>query len=920
MSTNSPLAIPDPVEEANRRFLDARRNLAPAIIAGDPGLQTAHRLQKITDRWLCQLWDHALADQFQDTVSLYATGGYGRDELCYHSDIDVLIALHDAALTDDADFALAMERLMAWSRHTRVCLSQAVRTTDQVRQLALDDLHTAIALLDLRYLSGPPGIDEEFGRADVIEVLRNHDGGRSFVLALIDEYRRRIARNGKTVFLLEPDVKNGEGGLRDLNNIGWAARVRWQLDVRRATDHSVSWGDAEQSNYCRRLDELLALRNQLHLLRDRKHDRLTFREQEALARLDESAAPDDADDAFEAAKHALTLAESPRDDDPKRRALAASIEAKMAIYYRRARAISTHCERALRRWSNDSDTTGIRRGPFEIRGGQLSLAEDSHLTDDEVFEALVVAGERDLLLDPRLETALEQKVAQWPAGDDAPSPLAHRLGKLLVDPRAPRRTSRRLLELGALTRIVPEFGPLVCHVHHDLYHVYTTDIHSLKCLEEGRRLLGADTDEHRRPAFCHIAHQVDDRSCFLMACLFHDIGKNRGGGHSEKGARLMESVAPRLGLDAERTERVVFLVRHHLDLSNTSRRRDVSDPEIIDGLARPIGDLETLNQLTALTYCDMSTVGPEVMDDWNASLLLQLYRRLYAALSPPESATATDASSDASERRARRRRILAEQLDDQDFDGAALDAFVDDLPLDHLLETEIQALDRQFETYHRTVWGDEDLAISLMPLSDRAATEIIVSCPDRPGTLAQITGAIASCGVNIMAANIVSTAGGHTLDIFHVAHFNPRAVPPVQPHPVDAPRRLQRLEERIAGALRGEIDVASLLEQRRGEQRLAPRPVPAVSTEINVDTDASSRFTILEVRAPDRRGLLYTIARTLLDCEVDIRVSRIDSLGHQAIDTFYVEEWNGDPLSSKRIDEVVCELRRAVSHFTGGGE
>lgn len=913
MSTHSPLAIPDSVAEANRRFLDARRQLAPSIIAECSGLKTAKELRTITDRWLCELWHQALPAPFEDAVSVHATGGYGRDELCLHSDIDVLIALHDPDVADAPEFALAMERLMAWSRHTRVSLSHAVRTPAQARQLLADDLHTAIALLDMRHLAGPRAQQSEFSTDAVIQHLRGDDRGRRFVLALIDEYRRRIARNGQTVFLLEPDLKNGEGGLRDLNYIAWAGQVRWEINVRTDTNADVDWTDGERTSYGRRLDALLALRNRLHLLRRRKHDRLTFREQEALARLDGLDVPEDTDAAIATTEEAVDAASSPRGDDPQRQSLDAVIESQMANYYRRARAISTTCERSLRRWTDDPDAPSVRRGKFEVCGGRLCLPPEATLGDDDVFEALVIAGDQDLLLDPRLEAQLEQRVERWPRGDDVPAAIAHRLGSLLTDHDIAPRTSRRLLELDVITRIVPEFEPLLCHVHHDLYHVYTTDIHSLKCLEQGRAILHIDPDDHPRPLFCRSAHRINDVRSFLMACLFHDVGKNRGGGHSEKGAQMMASIAPRLGLDDRQTDRVVFLVRHHLSLSNTSRRRDISDPEIIDGLATTIGDLETLDQLTALTYCDMTTVGPEVMNDWNASLLVELVQRLRAALSTsaPQMTRSPRARPGLDE--ADRRRHLARLVaDSADLDDHYLDDFVDALPLDHLLDAEPAALLRQYGTYRRALKSDDGTAVSLRPLNERGVTEIIVSAPDRPGTLAQITGAIASTGVNIMAADIVTTADGHGLDIFHVAHFNPRAVPPAQPRPVDAPRRLERLEERICDALAGRVDIEEVLRQRRDEQRLAPRPVPAVSTEILVDTDTSSRFTIIEVRAPDRHGLLYAIARTFLDCQVDIRVSRIDSLGHQAIDTFYVEEWTGGPLPDHRITEVVEALHETL--------
>ena len=912
MTSSSPLAIPDPVQKANQNIGHRRRQLMPQITGDHSGLDVAASLTEITDDWLCTLWQRALPSPFWDRATLYATGGYGRRELAYHSDIDVLIAVDDPDLTEEADFHLAIERLMAWSRAANLRLSHAVRTAPQALRALDGDLRTAIALLDLRHLAGPDTTDDAFGRSGVIDHLRGDDGGRSFVATLVDGLRQRIARHGKTVYLLEPDVKNGEGGLRDLNCLNWAARVRWNLDIRTDTEDTVGWSDERRLDYVERLDSLLSLRNRLHMLRGRKHDRLNFREQEALALLANTDPPQSPEAAEQTARQVLSSAEAPAGDQQRRTDIYPWLESMMGRYYRRARAIATTSERLLRYWATDDDTSIQRQGPFQICGARINLADTAQLDDDAVFQALRIAGERNLLLDPRLEARIEARVAQWPVGDDAPESLARHLTDLLVDPDQPERTSQRLVDLGILCRIVPEFEPLICHVQHDLYHVYTTDVHSRKCLESGRALRSTAPEDHPRPTFCHIAADIDDPLPFLLACLFHDIGKNRGGNHSQRGATLMERVGPRLGLDAHQTERLVFLVEHHLDLSTTSKRRDISDPEIIAGLAASIGSVECLRQLTALTYCDMATVGPDVLNDWNASLLAECFHRIRAAIDfGPHRTDPTPSAGDIDELRHR----LIDALDDHcRIDSSQIGAFIDDLPADQLRNIDLDTMVRRCDTYCRALESDDRFAIRSHALSDRGVTEVIISGPDRPGTLARIAGAIASVGLNIMTADIITTDSGRMLDTFLVAHFNPRAVPPSPPRPVDSPRRLDRLHHRITEVLTETVDIDQILEQRRNEQRLAPRPVPAVDTDVRHQPDASSRHTVIEVRAPDRMGLLYAIARLLHDCRVSTRLSRIDSLGNKAIDTFYLEEFDGSALTSSRIEDVVETLRTGLNN------
>ena len=903
MTDHSPLAIPDLVQEANDHYRNCRDALLPKILSGTSGQALSEELVTIADQWLLTLWKCAIPDDLRPLLSLHATGGYGRCELALESDLDVLIAVHDEKLIENKTLSLATERLMAWTRAARARFSHAVRSPSQVGPALRQDLRTAIALLDLRPLAGPKS-PETFQRALVLRYLRGDHNGRDLVRNLFEGHRQRVARHGETVFLLEPDLKNGEGGLRDLNYLAWAASIRWNLDIGESTLPDEGWSDDERKRYLTSIDALLGLRNKVHLLRGRKHDRLTFRDQEALIRW-----PRQEFSSLSAAQQALKELQAPLNDDEARAALNPEIEALMAAYYRQARQIATTTERCLRLWASSPAPAQKLEGPFVRRSEELDISPDALLSDDDLFFALQLAAREDLLLAPLLEARIEEQVQSWPSGEELSPHLAHQFCALLVEPDAHWRTSQRLLELGFLPRVVPEFEPLLCHVQHDLYHVYTTDVHSLKCLEAARTLLRAG-ENHRWPFFAHIAAQIENQRVFLLASLYHDIGKNRGGGHSEKGAELMKTVAPRHGLTPQECTDLVFLVAHHLDLSNTSRRRDISDPAIISDLAENIATVERLNQLTALTCCDMATVGPEVMNDWNASLLSQLYHHLREAL---EFGIEREYRNEPDQRE-KRRLDLSHSLElYAQLDSSYCDDFINELPLDHLLDTDLEVLFRQYRTYSEARKDQDQIAVTLTPLEDRGVTEVVVCAPDQPGTLARIAGAIASTGINIMAADIVTTQRSLTLDIFHIAHFNPRAVPPTPPRPVEGPARLDRITSRIIEVLRREVDVEDLLSRRRDEQRLAPRQIPGVTTEVRLADDVSDHFTVLEVHTQDHLGLLYSIASSLLRSRVNTRVSRVDSIGNRAIDTFYIEEWDGERLSHERIAEVIANLEEDLS-------
>ena len=869
-------ALPKTIGKANASLRAARAELGVDILRGRSGLALARRLSDLTDRWLQTLADEAFSPSLRASVDLYAIGGYGRRELAFHSDVDLLIHLASPDLIDHPDLAASVERLMRWSREPGLRLKHAVRTPDQFQHLLESDIASATALLDLRPLTPEPAASPDL-RDRAIDHLRGADDGRGFAAHLLDEYRRRVHRHGRTVYLLEPHLKSGEGGLRDLQSARWAAAICHHRDASGPSAH-------------RDLDALLTLRHRLHWLFGRPQDRLGFREQRALVALRARAAdlPGDlAPEQLEATRRAIV----DRADAPPTAGDHPAIEALMATYYRRARAISGRTARLLRQLATDPDAPHRRHGPFVHRAGQLALGDDQPLSDDLLFDALQQAADHDLLLTPALTEAIQARVQTWPAADDLSADLVARFADLLTDPDAHPATSDRLLRLGLITAVIPEFTPLICHVQHDLYHVYTTDIHSLKCLEKGRALLAGD-DDTPWPFFANLAPTIDDPQLFLWACLLHDVGKNRGGQHSQKGARLVDAIGPRLQLSPRRTRRLALLVRHHLLLSNTSRRRDIADPQVVDEVADAVQSLDNLALLSALTYCDTATVGPEVMNDWKASLMIRLHRAVEARLLDTPQAVPD-------------LRPLLHQH--PDADATAVDAFIDALQDHALAAIDVDDLRHYFGLYLQALQAGDRLAIAARPLPDRSVTEVVVCSPDRVGILADIAGAIASLGINIMAADIL-TIDDMAVDIFHIAHFNPRAIPPTPPRPVDAASRLTQLTERIDQVLGGQFDVDHHLQRLQHQSTLPPRPVPATTTAVDHLPDASDDFTVLEVRAPDRLGLLYAITDALRQSGVDTRISRIDSLGHQAVDTFYLCTADGKPLPDERIDALTDQL------------
>jgi [protein-PII] uridylyltransferase len=887
--------FPSVVEQLTQQYLGRRAAAADELRGGADGLETAQRLSSATDDWIAELWCQAAGDRVREQCALLALGGYGRAELCFGSDVDLMIEVLDESLLEDDQLRESVEKLMTWCRDSRISLGHSVRTPAQTRREFEADPRTPISVVDARPIRhddiASPSCD---WARQAARFLRDEDDGRQFIEQLIDGYEARRAQRGQTVYLLEPDIKSGEGGLRDLNYLQWGARVRWSFDVREEECADAGWDSEHRTRFVDGLEWIIRLRHLLHLQHDRKHDRLNFPDQEALA--------------------AQLLGDTDDPEDVNRRA-----EALMREHYSEAREISMLTQRFLRRWRLDEPAESVHvRREFCLSGGQLTFCSPDQapqLSDVGVLEALELASEHGALLDPVLEMHLADAVEDWGAGPRRDDELNTRFLRLLTDPQTSEKTSERLLENGILTALIPEFEPIVCHVQHDVYHVYTTDIHSLKCLEMGRKMVGPADFETRWTFFPRVAGQIEDETVFLMACLCHDIGKNRGGDHSRIGARLMTDIGRRLGMSDEQIDKLAFLVREHLTLSDTARRRDISDPRVIRDLSGRIRTVEALNQLTALTFCDMSTVGPDVMTDWNASLIMEMYEKLRRALEHGVENLWKDRQDEVEERRERLLELASEDADEDVGElRSQIDEFVRDLPTDYLISHAPEALIRPFRAY-RQARASGASAVIAAPMEERGVTEFVVATQDVPGTLAKIAGTLSASGLNIRTAEVTTTSSGLSNDVFQVSQSAGRAgrYSAAEETALTDPRRIERVISRLEAVLAGDEDVEDLLQRRINERRLAPRPTPSVERSVRVHQDQSDAFTVIEVRAPDRVGLLYEIAKTLWKAGVSTHFSKIDSLGTKIIDTFYVESLDGGKLDDDAVDAVVDALERTLA-------
>lgn len=855
----------------------------------DPHLDH-HALSTLTETWLSQEIARLFPEQTSQHMLVYALGSLARRELCLHSDLDILIELHEPALITAPDFLTSITTLMDSARALKIRLKHVVRTTHQNQEEIRKDWRTPIALLDARLLMGEEHktqlAQSSHIREDALRFLRGDDEGRSFVQRLLVAHLERRERQNQSVYLLEPDLKAGLGALRDLHTIRWANMVRFLTSTEQSPALSSLWGERQQALYDQSLQWLLGLRMHLHSLHNRAQDRLRFVEQERIA-------------------HCIY----PTQKNPT--------EHLMRAHYQMTRSGLKQLERSLRLWGPDMQS-------------ELALKDitpdATQLTPMQCLDTLEQASTRDLLLAPELEVHITEEVHRWPADILNDTPLQLKTRDLLTDLNTSPRTSYRLLDLGLLTRFLPEFIPLVCHVQHDTYHVYTTDVHTLKCLERARRVLThpeQDQASQQWPAFAQIASKIDDPHILLLAALLHDIGKNRGGDHSNKGADLVPIIAQRWHIPTERALMIEKLVRQHLLLSNTSRRLDISDPKVIDSLVETVDSLQCLYLLTTLTFCDMSTVSSTAMNDWRAHLLLQLHHNIEQRLlekqehreEPPQAIEERVAET-----------ISHEQVDYLDDNYTEhLETFIHDLPEDALSNLPKEALKKLFLTYHQHTLNPDKTSILIEELDTPYSPQeepsqrrfkpykLILATRDSAGTLAKIAGVLSANGLNILSAEIISTRSGRILDMFHIEKFR-TSMRPNSPAPEFSPARQERLTTQLRAVLDEGADVQALLDQRLSQQPLVQNKEPNLTIEVTGRQDLSDDYTVLELHGPDRQGLLHDIASALHTHQIEIKFSKLDLLGNQAIDTFYVESILDGKLSTSQLEQIKEVLLEVLRH------
>lgn len=869
-----------------RQALDAAID-RDQLRAPGQGDAACRAIADVYDRELAQRFEAIRADQ---PLALVATGGWARRELAPYSDLDFIV-LHDR---DDRAAKQVCDRLLYPLWDEKLAIGHSVREPRAVARLARDDLATATALLDARHIAGDRTLTADLVRT-ALAALAPGGNPNDLIKALAAEKQARHARFGASLYLLEPNLKQGIGALRDLATALWCAQIRWhaprpyaphagaeELIAQLAADGHLTGRQAQILGAAR--DFLLRVRALVQLTAGRRFDQLTFEIQEAIG---PALYPD-----------------APGDDA---RAVAPAVEALMRDYYLHARGVVQVADRLLER-----ARVPARKQPriaevdraFVTVDGQLAVRYPKlfAVQPAEMVRLFRVALDAQLPIHGDTRELVAETVARDPAPLAGDPEAARLLLDALCDPRDAGQPAALdvMNQLGILSAMMPGWAPCVGRVQHDLYHVYTVDQHQLLALAMQKRLArGELAAEH--PTATELWREVRRPAPLLLATLLHDVGKPLGKGHAEKGAVIAGEVARRLGLADADVALTELLVRQHLTMSHLSQRRDLADPEVIARFAHHVGDEEQLIQLYLLSLCDAAMTAPDNLSAWKADLLRELMRKTRAyfrggALSAVDSGVIA-LPADV------RAKLLQLVGDDPDV-RAVVDG------IDPRLFTQLTP--RQAARHVKLVGIARGQAPSVafevrcFPL--KGHSELAIVAPDAPGALATIAGALTANRIDVLGAVLghVDVAGSRLVtDVFYVRDLKGAAIP-------EDDARWRKLDADLRALLVGAPGrVAQLIAERRPPSTLPARVTPGVVTELKLHDD-STHATIVEVSTRDRVGVLYAITQTLADLGLDISLAKVATEGEKIADTFYVTRGGRRITDDADREALLARLRAAV--------
>jgi [protein-PII] uridylyltransferase len=887
-------ARPAIIERLKTLVKSARAAARAQLEADGNGRRCATGLARFQDELVKLLFDYTVAHVYRATnpseaerMAIVATGGYGREMLAPGSDIDLLFLLPYKQTPWGESVAEYMLYAL-WDLGFKV--GHATRTVDQCIKMAQADVTIRTSLLDIWLIHGDAQLFAELEARMRSEVIASTQ--RAFIDAKMVERSERHRRCGESRYRVEPNIKDGKGGLRDLHTLHWLSKYIYGSAVGEATLAAGVFTKSEIVTFRRCEDFLWTVRCHLHFLTGRAEERLTFDVQPALAERLGYKAHNGLLAVERFMKHYFLVA---KDVGDLTTILCTALEMQQLktrpglnkllspMTWRTRRQIRTRTEfRVDNDRINVADKDVFKRDPVNLI---RLFAQAEHFDAFLHPDAIRLIRSSLNLIDDKLRA----------------DPEANRIFlELLTGKVNPAANLRRMNESGVLGRFIPAFGRVIAQMQYNMYHSYTVDEHLIMTVGQLTEIeRGASVAE--LPLSTEIFKTIQSRRALYLATFLHDIGKGRVEDHSIVGARVARELCPRLGLEAAETETVAWLVEQHLVMSSVAQSRDLNDPKTAQDFAQLVQSPERLKLLTLLTVADIRAVGPGTWNGWKGQLLRSLYYETEPIVAGGH--TQVERGRRVAEAQKALRAALA------DMPAAQVESFIGRHYADYWLRTETRKQIEHARLLAKAEAGGEKFATETSTDAFTAITELTVFAPNHPRLLALFAGACAAAGANISGAHITTTRDGFALDTFLLAReFSEDA---------DELRRGRRIADNIGKILKGELRLGPLLAKRRS----MPSPLDTfkVEPDVVINNALSDQFTVIEVAGRDRTGLLFELTSALSDLNLDIASAHITTYGEKAVDVFYVTDLTGKKVVAAPRQKAIRDRLIGVLSGTASG-
>lgn len=867
---------------AVRDYLRRCREVLGRKMDENAPMERVVRLQSLmTDRMIVALYKHAFEQSQAKGVlpiplAMFALGGYGRAELNLFSDIDLLF-LYEGKAGTRLEFVTKQMLYPLWD--AGVELGYAIRTINDCKRVMKEDQRALSSMLDARFLAGDRELAEKF-----LTFLESRFASsralNEFVALKTKETEERVKRFGSSVYMLEPNLKESEGGLRDWHLLRYYARIALKTPAISEWVRRGLLNEEEADTLRRALDFIWSVRNRLHRRAGKGQDQLTFELQEPIAREMgfEDAGGSRGVEKFRQAyySHAANLHRLLTEVS---RRLLRPPDSLIMLVKKRLKSTLNDFYYGIDGYVVPKDFAALEKRPVEFLRA-FYLAQKERLGLDEDLKSFIGRHlnvvDDAYRRDPEVCAMLKEMFAD-----------ASGIGKSLAE----------MHDCRFLGAILPEFGDILFQTQHDVYHIYTVDAHSIFAVQELSKLQNGDYDAEF-PLFKQTMAEVQRPDLLVLSVLFHDIGKGKGGNHSERGAEIAQAVMSRMAYPAADIAEVEFQVRSHLLMPHLSQRRDLEDYNLITQFARSMGTLDRLNMLFVLTWADIRAVGPDVWTPWKGSLLQDLYQKTRKVIEV----------GDFSPERAM---VIMQQMKEKlletaepDVDRAALKQYLDSMPPRYFIANAPPAILSHF----RTVQGHFGETFLFQSQIDRQENlnRLLLYTVNSPRLFEQVTGVMAANQVNILALEQFFTSRGEALLLLKVTDHRGQIL--------EEERRIEALRRDLQEVVQGKVSMERYSQAHQNQLFWGKKLAPARPPRVEIDNDVSAYYTVIDVYANDRIGILHDIARVMRALGLYIEVSKISTKVDQVADVFYVKDIFGHKITdSKKIGGIKKAVVEALS-------